>query len=178
MLGGGGVDGAIHTAGGKELLEMCRLVPPVGGIRCPTGEARVTGGGKLPVSLVIHTVGPIFRGEQVSAPLLKSAYRNSLLLAAQLGREFVCFPAISCGIFGYPFQLAADVAIATITEFCVDHDGRHSIKEIHFALVDELAWKAWLEAAAQVQELMVNSAQSGGAFRPGTTAKQTEGSDK
>lgn len=115
MLGGGGVDGAIHLAAGPALLDACRRMPQVHpGVRCPTGEARITPGFQLRARHVIHTVGPVWNGGQHGEPLLLvSCYRSSLQLAARHGLHSIAFPAISCGVFGYPVAAAAAVAVAT-----------------------------------------------------------------
>lgn len=112
LLGGGGVDGAIHRAAGRELLNECRAL---GG--CPTGEAKVTKGYNLPARHVIHTVGPVWHGGWQREPeLLASAYRNSLARAREIGARTVAFPAISTGVYGYPPSDAANVAVRTIAE--------------------------------------------------------------
>lgn len=119
MLGGGGVDGAIHRAAGKRLLEACLKVPEVRpGVRCPTGEARVTEGFDLPAKYVIHTAGPVWRGGgRGEAEKLASCYRNSLALAAEKGCRSVAFPCISTGVYGYPVAAAAEIAAAVAREF-------------------------------------------------------------
>ena len=119
MLGGGGVDGAIHRAAGSGLLEECRAVPEVRpGVRCPTGEARITVGHGLPARFVIHTVGPVWRGgTRGEAELLASCYRSSLRLAAENGFRSIAFPAISCGVYGYPVHKACAIALATTAAF-------------------------------------------------------------
>ena len=108
LLGGGGVDGAIHRAAGPELLAECR---GIGG--CPTGEARITRGYRLPARHVIHTVGPVYRGTPRDSELLSSCYRNCLQLAAENGIATIAFPAISCGVYGYPMADACRIALTT-----------------------------------------------------------------
>jgi O-acetyl-ADP-ribose deacetylase len=119
MLGGGGVDGAIHRAAGPRLLEACQRVAEVRpGVRCPTGEARITPGFDLPARFVIHTVGPVFRGGTSGEDaLLASCYRSSLELAAAHGLTRIAFPAISCGVYGYPPERAAPIAVGEVRAF-------------------------------------------------------------
>jgi O-acetyl-ADP-ribose deacetylase (regulator of RNase III) len=113
MLGGGGVDGAIHRAAGPQLYEACLAVPEVRpGVRCPTGESRITPGFKLPATYVIHTVGPVWHDGTHGEPcLLASCYRTALELAHQHHARSVAFPAISCGAYGYPLEEAAAIAV-------------------------------------------------------------------
>ncbi len=123
LLGGGGVDGAIHRGAGPGLLEECRKLPQVRpGVRCPTGEARITGAHRLPARHVIHTVGPVWHGGSADEPaLLASCYRTSLELALQHGVESISFPAISCGVYGYPPELAVPLAVATVDQWQATH---------------------------------------------------------
>jgi O-acetyl-ADP-ribose deacetylase len=137
LLGGGGVDGAIHRAGGPEILAECRRL---GG--CATGDAKATTGGRLPARWVIHAVGPIWRGGDAGEPeLLESAYRRSLEVASDLGARTVAFPAISCGIYGYPPELAAPIAVRAAAEVS------GMFEEIRFVFLDEALWQTFEEAA-------------------------------
>lgn len=126
LLGGGGVDGAIHRAAGPQLLEECRSI---GG--CPTGEARITKGYRLPARHVIHTVGPVYRGTPRDRELLASCYRNSLSLAVQHQLTTVAFPAVSCGVYGYPIEEACRVAVDTTVKFLEAHP---SLQKVVFML--------------------------------------------
>jgi O-acetyl-ADP-ribose deacetylase (regulator of RNase III) len=116
LLGGGGVDGAIHRAAGPELLQACRALPQLEpGVRCPTGEARITAGFRLPARYVIHTVGPVWHGGAHGEPmLLARCYERSMALALMHGVDSIAFPAISCGVYGYPPELAAPVALRSL----------------------------------------------------------------
>ncbi|MCO5275532.1 MAG: O-acetyl-ADP-ribose deacetylase [Flavobacteriales bacterium] len=116
LMGGGGVDGAIHRAGGPQIMEDCRaVVARQGG--CATGEAVITRAGKLPAKYVIHTVGPVWHGGRRNEPeLLASCYRNSLLLVGERGLSSIAFPGISTGVYGFPKDLAAEIAVRTVRD--------------------------------------------------------------
>jgi len=145
LLGGGGVDGAIHRAAGPELLSACRAIPEVRkGVRCPTGEARITPGFRMAASWVIHAVGPVYQSPNASAPLLRSAYRASLALANEKGLASIAFPAISCGVYGYPLAEAAIVALET----CRDRAGQ--LGHVEFALFGAEPFEAFATAAEQL----------------------------
>lgn len=136
MLGGGGVDGSIHRAAGPELSEACHAVPEVKpGVRCPTGEARITPGFRLPARYVIHTVGPFWRGGRSGEPeLLASCYASSLSLAVGHGVRTIAFPAISCGVYGYPIDLAAAVAREAIGGFLAADDSIERVLLVAFGV--------------------------------------------
>ena len=113
LLGGGGVDGAIHRAGGPQILEECKRIDG-----CPTGEARITTGGRLKAQYVIHTVGPVYRGGNHGEPeLLASAYRNSLKVASENGIKSLSFPSISTGVYSYPIEKASQIALSTVKDY-------------------------------------------------------------
>jgi O-acetyl-ADP-ribose deacetylase (regulator of RNase III) len=118
LLGGGGVDGAIHRAAGPALLQACRALPQSSpGVRCPTGEARITPGFGLPARFVIHTVGPVWHGgDHGEAKLLARCYRHSLHLLLEHQLHTIAFPAISCGVYGYPATQAAGIAVAALRD--------------------------------------------------------------
>jgi O-acetyl-ADP-ribose deacetylase (regulator of RNase III) len=146
LLGGGGVDGAIHRAAGPELLAECRTI---GG--CPTGEARITKGYRLNARHVIHTVGPVYRGRSRDAEQLASAYRSSLQLSSQHGIRTIAFPSISTGAYGYPLAEAAPIALQTVGDYLVTHP---EIEMARFVLGDGAARAAFERAALALVESM------------------------
>lgn len=145
MLGGGGVDGAIHMSAGRKLFEECRKVKLVNGVRCPIGEARITPAGNLSSKYVIHTVGPRFKIDENPKMLLTSAYKNSLDLALANNCKSIAFPAISCGVYGYPLLEAAFIALGVCCK------PEYSQLEIYFYLHGKKAKEAWGQAYEQTQ---------------------------
>ncbi|HEX8668992.1 MAG TPA: O-acetyl-ADP-ribose deacetylase [Allosphingosinicella sp.] len=146
LLGGGGVDGAIHRAGGPELLAECRSL---GG--CPTGEARITSGYRLPARFVIHTVGPVWRGGGAGeAEKLAGCYRSSLALGREHGLRTVAFPAISTGVYGYPPALAAQVGARAVAEELRDHPD--ALDEILFVCFSAESTQTYARAIAEARK--------------------------
>ncbi len=131
LMGGGGVDGAIHRAGGPAILEECKKIRARQG-ECPTGEAVITGGGRLKARYVIHTVGPVWHGgSRGEERLLADAYRNSLKLATDTGLKTIAFPSISTGAYGFPIDRAAGIAFRTVKEYVKEHP---EIREVRFVV--------------------------------------------
>ena len=148
LLGGGGVDGAIHRAGGPEILAECRKIREKQG-GCHTGEAVITGGGNLPARYVIHTVGPIWYNKGTEQELLASAYRNSLKLAAENGVTTIAFPNISTGVYGFPKLEAAKIAVETVKKFMQTNE---SIKEVIFCCFDDENYRIYKKMELQLGE--------------------------
>ena len=144
LLGGGGVDGAIHRAGGPAVLDECRTIRAERG-ECPTGEAVLTGGGGLPARFVIHAVGPVWRGGDQGEPgLLASCYRNALRIAAERGFQSVAFPSISTGIYGYPVSLAASTALTAVASFLSSEAAAPT--RVRFVLFDPVTFATYAGA--------------------------------
>ncbi len=147
LVGGGGVDGAIHYAGGKEILEECRKL---GG--CPTGQAKITGGGNLPARFVIHAVGPVYLdGRCGEEKLLAEAYRNSLAVAHENSVRTIAFPSLSTGAYRYPLQDAAHIALSTTVEYLQKHAGAFEV--VRFVLFSD---EAFLAFGTEMGELRSN----------------------
>jgi O-acetyl-ADP-ribose deacetylase (regulator of RNase III) len=141
LRGGGGVDGAIHRAGGPAILEDCMRYNG-----CPTGEAVVTTAGRLPAKHVIHTVGPVWKGGGSREPaLLASCYTNSLALAAESGCRSISFPSISTGVYGYPFEDACQVALGSIRDFCSRDESIERVLLVAFGKPDAKRYEQILE---------------------------------
>lgn len=144
LLGGGGVDGAIHRAAGKELLKECQTLNG-----CDTGEAKITGAYKLPCKYVIHTVGPVwYGGKRGEEKLLAAAYRNSLNIAVKNGIRTIAFPSISTGVYSYPVDQAAVIAIRTVKDFCIQHPD--DIDIVRFVLFDADTRRAYDRAIYEI----------------------------
>ena len=145
LLGGGGVDGAIHRAAGPELLAECKTL---GG--CETGQAEITKGYGLTARYVIHTVGPVYRGgHKGEAELLASCYQRSLELASGKGLRSIAFPAISCGVYGYPIQEASRIALRTVADYCRSHQ---EIQDARFVLFSEKDLQVYEQALKELKK--------------------------
>lgn len=145
LLGGGGVDGAIHRAAGRELLAECRTLNG-----CETGEAKITSAYKLPCKYIIHTVGPIYRGGNSGEPqLLENAYKNSMKVALQNKIRTITFPSISTGIYSYPLEQAAEIAVKTVNDFYMEHPNEFDC--IRFVLFDERTKQAYDNAIDKIK---------------------------
>jgi O-acetyl-ADP-ribose deacetylase (regulator of RNase III) len=148
LTGGGGVDGAIHRAAGPELLAACLALPEAKpGVRCPTGQARLTAGFALPAKHVIHAVGPVYRGgRDGEAQLLESAYWNSLALARQNGLRTLAFPAISAGVYGFPLDQATAIGVAEVVRAL---ESNPELEHVTLVAVDPRVESAWVRAVRQ-----------------------------
>jgi len=152
LMGGGGVDGAIHRAGGPTILEACKAIRAAHG-RCATGQAVITTAGDLPAQRVIHTVGPVWQGGRQGEPAqLASAYRRSLEVAAAEELRTIAFPSISTGAYRFPVREAADIALATIEAYCRAHpDAFEEVRMVLFSEVDLSIYRDALRARPEVE---------------------------
>jgi len=150
LMGGGGVDGAIHRAGGRAILEECKAIVAERG-RLPAGQSVITTAGNMPSRHVIHTVGPVWHGGKRGEPAtLASAYRESLTLAAANGLATIAFPSISTGVYGYPVREAADVALGAVRDFLARDPG--SVREVRFVLFDDRTYAAYADALEELRD--------------------------
>ncbi len=150
LMGGGGVDGAIHRAAGPALREECKQIKALQG-PCSPGNAVITGGGKLKAQYVIHTVGPIWRGGFTNEDqILSNAYKNSLQLALDNQVTTIAFPSISTGAYGYPLGEAAGVAMAAVKDFVIHIDQGAQLNQVRFVLFDAFTYQAYKEALAKL----------------------------
>ncbi|MDX1811102.1 MAG: O-acetyl-ADP-ribose deacetylase [Gammaproteobacteria bacterium] len=142
LLGGGGVDGAIHRAAGPQLLEECKALNG-----CETGQAKITKAYDLPAKYVIHTVGPVWHGGKQNEPeLLRSCYLNSLKLASEHDLKTIGFPAISCGVYGYPIDQAVSIAVQSVVEYLLNHP---EIEMVYFVTFSEPMYQAYVQELAK-----------------------------
>ena len=147
LLGGGGVDGAIHRAAGSELLKECRTLHG-----CNTGEAKITGAYNLPCKYVIHTVGPIYRGgNHGEEELLANAYHNSMQVALEHGIRTIAFPSISTGVYSYPLEEAAEIAVKTVKTFYMEHP--EAFDYVSFVIFDDRTRKAYDDAIMKLSNM-------------------------
>ncbi len=146
LTGGGGVDGAIHRAAGESLLQSCMEMPVMDGIRCPPGEAKLTPAGELNASCVIHTVGPIYHDDESSAGVLEQCYRNVLEIALSCMLVTLAFPAISCGVYGYPPEKTARIALRVCSE------ERYQKLAITFYLLDAEIYQSWQQVKSELEQ--------------------------
>ncbi|MGH8118067.1 MAG: O-acetyl-ADP-ribose deacetylase [Rhodanobacteraceae bacterium] len=158
LLGGGGVDGAIHRAAGPRLLEACRAIPAVrAGVRCPTGEARITPGFDLPARFVIHTAGPVWHGGVRGEPdLLAGCHRHAIAIARDNAIDSIALPAISCGVYGYPRDAAAGVALSVLAD---EQHRLHTPHRIVLCAFDAGMAKAWRRAAKRLHVAIAEDGQ-------------------
>jgi O-acetyl-ADP-ribose deacetylase (regulator of RNase III) len=149
LAGGGGVDGAIHQAGGRDIMRECDAIRTRQG-GCPAGQAVITGAGRLHTRYVVHAVGPVWNGgNQGESDLLRSAYRNSLAIAAKQGAKTIALPALSTGVYGYPLAPAAAIALETAREYALAHD---DFSEIRFVLFSDRSFTTFTRTLARLPD--------------------------